>query len=85
MGLKEKYYTLTSLVQYANENYKKKTGGDFNSQDIESYIRRGYFPQYTGGRMIIKNKGLVEGKVVYKLTEPTENVKKYVKELKKKE
>lgn len=80
----EKLYTLTGLVDYCNKNYTKKTGSKFTASDIESYIRRGYFPQYTGGRMIIRVREVVHGDRVYKLSPPNENPRRMMRLLKNK-
>jgi len=47
--------TLTFLVSYLNENYKKKTGKKFTISDVQSYIRRGHLPKYLGGNIIVLN------------------------------
>ena len=46
-------YSLSGLVTYANEQFKqKKTGKIFEFNDVENYVKRGYFPRYLGGNVI---------------------------------
>jgi len=45
---KDVKYTLTGLVDFCNQNYKKKNGTPFTSSDIQGYIDRGRLPKFVG-------------------------------------
>lgn len=69
---KNKYYTLTSLRNYLNSNFKKKTGKDFTTSDVQSYIKRGKLPEYLlidGKEVNVEPANLngVEGSKLYEL------------------
>ena len=64
--MEEKTYSLTTLTEYLNEQFKgKKTGEPFRRNDVQAYIQRGYIPKYLGDVSIIHIKDL-PGKI-YKL------------------
>lgn len=47
--------TLTRLVEWLNENFKKSSGKPFNSQDVHWYVERGNLP-LTLGHWKLKKK-----------------------------
>lgn len=49
-----KRLNLQGLVEWANDNFKKDNGREFNRNDINAYVRRGYFPKYLGDIRIEK-------------------------------
>lgn len=55
-NIKEEFLTqkksLTGLVKWMNENYKKQTSKPFTVSDVQQYIRRGFIPDYLGGNII---------------------------------
>lgn len=66
----EKAFTLTTLTDYLNKNYKKKTGGSFTVSDVQGYISRGYLPLYLEDQKVfIKRVEMeeVKGVKLYKL------------------
>lgn len=46
--------TLTGLTKFLNKEkqFKKKSGGDFTTNDVWQYIRLGHLPHYMGGNKI---------------------------------
>lgn len=45
------------IMVYLTETSKeKKSGVEFNYQDVQGYIRRGYLPHYLGGNKIEFNR-----------------------------
>lgn len=46
--VEEKVFNLTTLTDFLNREYLKKTGGPFKVSDVQAYIRRGYLPRYLG-------------------------------------
>lgn len=47
-----KQKSLTGLVKWMNDNFKKQTGKSFNVSDVQQYVRRGFIPEYLGGNTI---------------------------------
>lgn len=63
-------FTLTTLCEYLNENYKKKTGGLFSVSDVQGYVQRGYLPLYLEDQKIFVERTEIEeikGVKLYKL------------------
>lgn len=52
MQLEKNEYTITTLIEYLNKNYKKKSGKPFNHSDISQYLIRGYLPYRYGGELL---------------------------------
>lgn len=49
----KKYYlakrlNLQGLVEWMNDNFRKENGREFNRNDINAYVRRGYLPKRLG-------------------------------------
>lgn len=65
MNESEAVFNLTTLTEFLNKNFKKKTGGEFRVSDVQAYIRRGYLPRYLGNVNIVHLSEL-PGKI-YKL------------------
>lgn len=57
----EQVFTLTTLAEYLNENYSKKTGGKFTVSDVQGYIQRGYLPLYLEDQKIFVERTEIEG------------------------
>lgn len=56
--------TLTGLVNWLNEGmYVKQTGGKFTVGDVQSYIKRGYIPEYLGKNRIEHDVKLTDVKL----------------------
>lgn len=58
-----KQLTLTGITYWLNENFKKQSGNDFTTGDVQSYIRRGYLPKYLGNYIIVRDKKLSSVKI----------------------
>lgn len=58
---KEKVFTLTTLAEYLNQKYQKKTGGQFTVSDVQGYIQRGYLPLYLEDQKVFVERTEVEG------------------------
>jgi hypothetical protein len=59
-----KQKTLTGLTKWLNEsNLKKQTGTEFNTRDVQNYIKRGYIPEYLGGHQIEKEISIQDVKL----------------------
>lgn len=56
MTLEQNEYTIQSLIEYLNKNYKKKSGKKFNISDVSQYFIRGYLPYRYGGQLITIKK-----------------------------
>ena len=64
MGNKEvkeflvKSKSLTGLVKWMNENedFNKSSNTPFTVSDIQSYVKRGYLPEYLGKNTIERNE-----------------------------
>lgn len=70
MSNREEIFTLTTLTEHLNSNYKKKTGGSFSISDVQGYVQRGYLPLYLEDQKVfIKRVELdyVKGVKFYKL------------------
>lgn len=52
MILEANEYTIQSLIDKLNKEYKKKSGKKFNHSDISQYCIRGYLPYKYGGQFI---------------------------------
>lgn len=55
--------TLTGMTHWLNENFKKQSGNEFTTSDIQSYIRRGYLPKYLGNYSIHRDKKFKDIKI----------------------
>lgn len=44
----------TAIVNFLNENKKKRSGRPFTAQDVQGYVRRGRLPNRIGGNRIVK-------------------------------
>lgn len=59
----ERIFTLTGMVVYLNENFKKQSGKLFTTSDVQSYIRREYLPKYLGDFSIKRDKKFKDFKI----------------------
>lgn len=59
----KKMLTLTGMVNFLNENFKKQSGTKFTTSDVQSYIRRGYLPKYLGDYSIHRDKKMTNLKI----------------------
>ena len=49
-----KEVSLTGLVAWLNENYKKQNGKEFTVSDVQQYVSKtGHLPIYIGGNNIV--------------------------------
>lgn len=54
MKQKQKFYSITRLVEYCNETFGlKKNQKPFTISDVTGYVRRGHFPKSLGGAKIV--------------------------------
>jgi len=58
--------TMTMLAKYLNENFVKKNHKNFNTSDVQGYIRRGKLPDYLGSNDIEINLK-IQGVKLYKI------------------
>lgn len=62
---------LTGLVRFLNESFKKQSGTDFSTTDVQSYVRRGHLPKYLGNIKIVPDKSVTDVKL-YKIIKDEE-------------
>ena len=68
-------FTLTTLTEYLNKNFRKKgykdEEGDFSVSDVQGYIRRGVLPSYVkpGYQIQISKFMDLPGAKLYRLKE----------------
>lgn len=60
-------FTLTRLTRFLNKVAIKKTGNEFNTSDVQGYIRRGKLPNYLGGDLITISEE-IEGIKLYNIS-----------------
>jgi hypothetical protein len=69
MSVKKEYLvkqkSLTGLMKWMNEesNLVKQTGTMFTIGDIQSYVKRGYLPEYLGNNLIERDMSITEVKL----------------------
>lgn len=56
MELESNEYTIQSLMDKLNKEFKKASGKPFNHSDISQYCIRGYIPYKYGGQIIEINE-----------------------------
>lgn len=56
MKLKDSEYTITTLLEYFNSNFKKDSGRPFTKIELYKYAKRGWIPQAYGGMKIIQTE-----------------------------
>lgn len=61
--------TLTELTRFLNkqEQFKKQTGNEFTTNDVNQYIKLGHIPYYMGGNKIDVSDVKIKGMRIYNL------------------
>lgn len=55
--------SLTGLVRYLNEKFKKQSGKQFTTGDVQQYVTRGSLPKYLGKISVVTDKSVSDVKL----------------------